>query len=100
MQVEIVNPNQAIYTSLFWDADDSRLYAADNRGFVYIIDIYDEDKIIVKDLREKKRKTGEKVDTKINRIEIISDPKRPSYRCLFVHQDFIMKSFRLKKEQK
>lgn len=89
-----------MYTCLFWDSVDQCLFAADNRGFVYIINIYQEDKIITKDLREKKRKTGEKIDSKINYIEIIEDPKRPDRRCLFVHQDFIMKSFRLKKEVK
>lgn len=74
-----------MYTCLFWDSVDQCLFAADNRGFVYIINIYQEDKIITKDLREKKRKTGEKIDSKINYIEIIEDPKRPDRRCLFVH---------------
>lgn len=66
MQVEITNPNKAVYTCLFWDYVDQQLYAADNRGFLYIINIYQEDKIIIKDLRDKKPKTGEKIDVKIN----------------------------------
>ena len=78
------------------------LYAADNRGFLYIINIYQEDKIITKDLRDKKPKTGEKTDVKINKIEIIEDPKimDPPRRTLLIQTDFIMKSFRLKKEVK
>jgi hypothetical protein len=100
LQVELHNPNKAVYTCLFWDSVDQQLFAADNRGFVYIIDIYEEDKVITKDLRDKKPKTGEKIDVKINSIQIIEDPKFPSRRCLFVHTDFVMKSFRLKKEVK
>jgi len=42
------------------------LYAGDNRGFVYIIDIYSEDKITVKDLREINKLKNQKEDFKIN----------------------------------
>lgn len=38
----------------------------------------------MKDLRDKKPKTGEKIDVKINKIEIIEDPRWPERRCLFV----------------
>lgn len=100
MQVELVNPNKAVYTCLFWDSRGQELYAADNRGFIYIINIYQEDKIIVKDLRDKKPKTGEKIDVKINKIEIIEDPRWPERRTLFVSTDFIMRSYRLKPEKK
>ena len=67
---------------------------------MYIINIYQEDKIFTKDLRDKKPKTGEKIDVKINKIEIIEDPKYPERRSILVSTDFIMKSFRLKKEVK
>jgi hypothetical protein len=51
-------------------------------------------------LRDKKPKTGEKIDVKINQIEIIEDPKWPDRRSLLVHTDFVMKSYKLKKEVK
>ena len=76
------------------------MFAADNRGFLYIINIYEEDKVTIKDLRDKKHKTGEKIDVKINKIEIIEDPKHPDRRALFVATDFFMKSYRLKREVK
>lgn len=76
------------------------MFAADNRGFVYIINIYEEDKITIKDLREKKPKSSERIDVKINKIEIIEDPNNPKRRVLLVFTDFIMKTYRLKQEVK
>jgi len=75
MQVELVNPNKAVYTCLFWDSVDQCLFAADNRGFVYIIDIYQEDKITTKDLRDYKPVEARRVPPKKKVIETSSNDK-------------------------
>jgi WD40 repeat protein len=119
------NPQKCIYTSIFWDYQEQELYAADEKGYVYIINVYQEDKIVTK------RPWLEK----IKRIQIIEEPdkskpptedqeeskqeeqdaeeplqeeskiaeeeelarKRRKKRFLMVETDYGIKSFRIKK---
>lgn len=108
----IVNPRKAVFTCLFWDPVDQLLYAADSKGFVSIINIYQEDKRIVKDLRERKVVKGEKSkqfaqtkeDVRINSIEIIDYPRKigssKDRRYLLVRTDFDIKIYKIQKEVK
>ena len=58
------------------------LYAADDKGDVYIINVYHEDKVVTKKLSEKK----------INRIQILRNEREPNvfdeWGCLLVHTDY------------
>lgn len=68
MQFEMINPNKACYSCMVWDSVDKKLYVGDDKGFLYIIDVYDEDQIITKDLRG-----SAKLPFKITRLEIVGD---------------------------
>ena len=59
--VALKNPQKCCYTSIFWDTLDSLLYAGDEKGYVYIINVYQEDEIVIK----------RPCEEKIKRIEII-----------------------------
>jgi hypothetical protein len=48
---------------LYWDDLDHELYAADERGFVYIINVYAENNIVTKRV----------CDEKIKRVEIVEE---------------------------
>lgn len=37
---EVKNPQKCVYTSIFWDFVEQELYAADEKGYVYIINVY------------------------------------------------------------
>lgn len=52
--MDLKNPNKAVYTSIFWEPESQELYAADEKGYVYIINVYQEDKIIQKKVSEEK----------------------------------------------
>lgn len=56
-----MNPNKTIFTCLCWDYNDHELYAADEKGYVYVINVYQEDKLFSKQL----------VKERIKNIEII-----------------------------
>jgi len=58
---ELMNPNKTIFTCLCWDFQDQELYAADDKGYVYVINVYQEDKLFSKQL----------VKERIRKIEII-----------------------------
>jgi len=38
--VALKNPQKCCYTSIYWDNLEQELYAADEKGFVYIINVY------------------------------------------------------------
>ena len=61
--VTLKNPQKCCYTSIYWDTLEQELYAADEKGYVYIINVYQEDKIIIK----------KHCEEKIKRIEIIEE---------------------------
>jgi hypothetical protein len=52
LQREILNPNKAVYTSIFWHDKSKRLFASDELGLIYIIDVYEEEPMITKDMRK------------------------------------------------
>ena len=58
---ELSNPNKAIFTCMCWDYQEQELYAADEKGFIYVINVYQEDKLFSKQL----------VKERIRKIEII-----------------------------
>lgn len=39
-QVALKNPNKCNYTYLVWDYSSQELYAGDEKGFVYVINVY------------------------------------------------------------
>ena len=49
------NPNKCVYTSICWDKQEQELYAADEKGYIYIINVYQEDKVITKDIYGEKK---------------------------------------------
>ena len=88
---------------MFWDKGAQELYASDEKGYIYIINVYQEDKIVTKDLcraglsEKKKMKDLDKNEgrIRINKIEIIDD--RLDRKCLLVHTDAGVKSYRIRK---
>lgn len=64
------NPQKCCYTSIFWDTLEQELYAADEKGYVYIINVYQEDKIVIK----------RPCEEKIRRIEIIEEIDKLSHK--------------------
>lgn len=52
------NPNKCCYTSICWDKEEGELYAADEKGFIYIINVYQEDKVITKEIYAPKKKNN------------------------------------------
>jgi len=57
-QVAMKNPNKCCYTSICWDKEEGELYAADEKGFIYIINVYQEDKVITKEIYAPKKKNN------------------------------------------
>lgn len=57
------------------------MYAGDEKGFLHIIDVYDEAKIITKNLRSAQSKSP----LRINKLEIIGPQE---CRCLLVLTDY------------
>ena len=78
----VENPNKAIFTHMCWDYKDQELYVSDEKGHVFVINVYDEERFFKKRL----------VESKINRIEIV-----PNARYLLVMTDYDITSFRIKK---
>jgi len=117
--VAIKNPQKCCYTSIFWDSLEQELYAADERGFIYIINVYQEDKIIMKRPCEEKIKSIEIIEegqyTRTrdydeeskeearDKEEILRmaherlEQRRRAKRFLLVETDFGIKSYRIKK---
>lgn len=54
-KVSLKNPNKAIFTSIAWDYQEQELYAADEKGYIYIINVYQEDKYNQMDVCENER---------------------------------------------
>ena len=79
---ELNNPNKTIFTCLCWDYQEQELYAADEKGYIYVINVYQEDKLFSKQL----------VKERINKVEIVQDA-----RFLIIQTDFGMKSYKIKK---
>ena len=77
----VENPNKAVFTSMCWDYKDQELYVSDEKGHVFVINVYDEERFFKKRL----------VESKINRIEIV-----PNARYLLVMTDYDITSFRIK----
>jgi hypothetical protein len=50
---------------------NKKIFVGDDAGFLSIIDVYDEEKIIIKDLRP-----SSKLPFKITKLEIVGDLKR------------------------
>lgn len=82
---QLDNPNKCVFTHLCWDYDEQELYAADEKGHVFVIDVYQEDKFFKKKL----------VESKINMVEMVSFENWPKY--LLVSTDYDIHSFRIKK---
>ncbi len=78
----VENPNKAVFTYMCWDHRDQELYVSDEKGHVFVINVYDEERFFKKRL----------VESKINRIEIV-----PNARYLLVMTDYDITSFRIKK---
>ena len=70
-QFKIMNPNKACYTCMVWDQVNKKIFVGDEAGFLSIIDVYDEEKIVIKDLR-----SSSKLPFKITKLEIVGDLKR------------------------
>lgn len=62
-----------MYTHLAWHPKECLLYAADEKGYIYVINVYQEDKFIQK----------KPVKNKINRIEIFEEQN-----CLLIMTDY------------
>jgi len=65
---------------MFWDKGDQELYAADEKGYIYVINVYQEDKVVQKDIckvglssKQKQKDDKGEARIKINHIEIIDD---------------------------
>jgi len=56
---------------MVWDSVNKKIFVGDDAGFLSIIDVYDEDKVIMKDLRP-----SSKLPLKITKLEIVGDLKR------------------------
>ncbi len=81
----IRNPNKCVYTSIFWDNVYQELFISDEKGYVTVLNVYQEKPLVHKQIIE---------DEKIKRIEIIAtDPTRN----LLVHTDFGVRVFRIKR---
>ena len=78
----VENPNKAIFTHMCWDYRDQELYVSDEKGHVFVINVYDEERFFKKRL----------VESKINKIEIV-----PNARFLLVMTDYDITSFMIKK---
>ena len=65
-----------------WDYQEQELYVADEKGYVFVIDVYQEEKFFSKQL----------VKERINRIEIVQEA-----RFLLIQTDFGIRSFKIKK---
>ena len=81
-QNELTNPNKTVFTCLCWDYQEQELYAADEKGYIFVINVYQEDKLFSKQL----------VKERVNKIEIVQDA-----RFLLIQTDFGLKSFKIKK---
>ena len=79
---ELSNPNKTVFTCLCWDYQEQELYAADEKGYIFVINVYQEDKLFSKQL----------VKERVNKIEIVQDA-----RFLLIQTDFGLKSFKIKK---
>lgn len=61
------NPNKVIFTSIFWDNDFQELYISDELGFVWVLNVYVDKPVVMKQLAK---------DEKIHKIELMEEPDR------------------------
>ena len=77
----VTNPNKCVYTHLAWHPKECLLYAADEKGYLYVINVYQEDKYITK----------RPVKNKINSIEIFEN-----LNVIVLLTDYGIKSLKIK----
>lgn len=58
----IRNPNKCVYTSIFWDNQHQELYISDEKGFITVMNVYNEKPIVHKQIVH---------NEKIKKIELI-----------------------------
>ena len=84
----IRNPNKCVYTSIFWDSQHQELYISDEKGFITVMNVYNEKPIVHKQIV---------YNEKIKKIELI---QTDIVKNLLIHSDFGIRAFKIKRGAK